>query len=240
MSAEPRVTEELELCPLSEYNKTKMVAERVVTSYAGSLIATSFSSIEKLVGGSANDRFRIETGGSVSSVDGGPVDAAAPSADTLDFSTLAAGVSVNLQTKSSPGVAAFSGIEELVGTTHPDTLIGPLATLDQTLWTITGPDAGSVGATGFVSFENLTGQDSTADAFVFAAGGRITGVIAGGSGAGVVDGFAVPDASGLRAYQPGSTSGSISLNGSPTITFTGMDATARSRSTTPPRQGSWR
>ena len=34
LKSEPRVTEDLELFPLSEYNKTKMVAERVVMSYA--------------------------------------------------------------------------------------------------------------------------------------------------------------------------------------------------------------
>jgi nucleoside-diphosphate-sugar epimerase len=40
LKSEPRVTEELELYPLSEYNKTKMVAERVVLSYADSMVTT--------------------------------------------------------------------------------------------------------------------------------------------------------------------------------------------------------
>jgi nucleoside-diphosphate-sugar epimerase len=35
---EPQVTEELELKPISEYNKTKMVAERVLLSYANKMI----------------------------------------------------------------------------------------------------------------------------------------------------------------------------------------------------------
>ncbi|SRR5712692_8594775 len=35
---EPQVTEELELTPISEYNKTKMVAERVLLSYANEMI----------------------------------------------------------------------------------------------------------------------------------------------------------------------------------------------------------
>ena len=34
---EPQVTEDLELLPISEYNKTKMVAERVLLSYAGDI-----------------------------------------------------------------------------------------------------------------------------------------------------------------------------------------------------------
>jgi nucleoside-diphosphate-sugar epimerase len=40
LKTDPRVTEELELLPLSEYNKTKMVAERVVLSYAGQMTTT--------------------------------------------------------------------------------------------------------------------------------------------------------------------------------------------------------
>jgi nucleoside-diphosphate-sugar epimerase len=40
LKSEPRVTEDLELYPLSEYNKTKMVAERVVLSYADALTTT--------------------------------------------------------------------------------------------------------------------------------------------------------------------------------------------------------
>ncbi len=40
LKSEPKVTEDLELYPLSEYNKTKMVAERVVMSYAGDMTTT--------------------------------------------------------------------------------------------------------------------------------------------------------------------------------------------------------
>ena len=40
LKSDPRVTEDLELVPLSEYNKTKMVAERVVMSYADSMVTT--------------------------------------------------------------------------------------------------------------------------------------------------------------------------------------------------------
>jgi nucleoside-diphosphate-sugar epimerase len=40
VTPEPRVTEDTELHPLSEYNKTKMVAERVILSYRDSLITT--------------------------------------------------------------------------------------------------------------------------------------------------------------------------------------------------------
>src|SRR5258708_21362488 len=40
LKSEAKVTEDLDLFPLSEYNKTKMVAERVILSYGGSLVTT--------------------------------------------------------------------------------------------------------------------------------------------------------------------------------------------------------
>jgi nucleoside-diphosphate-sugar epimerase len=40
--SEPCITEDLDLVPISEYNKTKMVAERVILSYAGELVTTIF------------------------------------------------------------------------------------------------------------------------------------------------------------------------------------------------------
>jgi nucleoside-diphosphate-sugar epimerase len=40
LKSEPNVTEDLELVPLSEYNKTKMVAERVILSYGERLVTT--------------------------------------------------------------------------------------------------------------------------------------------------------------------------------------------------------
>jgi nucleoside-diphosphate-sugar epimerase len=40
--SEDRVTEDLDLVPISDYNKTKMVAERVILSYADSLTTTIF------------------------------------------------------------------------------------------------------------------------------------------------------------------------------------------------------
>jgi nucleoside-diphosphate-sugar epimerase len=40
VKSEPKVTEDLELVPISEYNKTKMVAERVIMSYADTMVTT--------------------------------------------------------------------------------------------------------------------------------------------------------------------------------------------------------
>jgi nucleoside-diphosphate-sugar epimerase len=41
LKSEPNVTEDLELVPISEYNKTKMVAERVVKSYGDQMVTTN-------------------------------------------------------------------------------------------------------------------------------------------------------------------------------------------------------
>lgn len=38
--SEPRITEDLDLMPISDYNKTKMVAERVILSYDGRIVPT--------------------------------------------------------------------------------------------------------------------------------------------------------------------------------------------------------
>jgi nucleoside-diphosphate-sugar epimerase len=40
--SEPRITEDLDLMPISDYNKTKMVAERVILSYGDALTTTIF------------------------------------------------------------------------------------------------------------------------------------------------------------------------------------------------------
>jgi nucleoside-diphosphate-sugar epimerase len=40
--SEPRITEELDLMPITDYNKTKMVAERVILSYADRMTTTIF------------------------------------------------------------------------------------------------------------------------------------------------------------------------------------------------------
>jgi nucleoside-diphosphate-sugar epimerase len=47
----PRITEEMPLSPISEYNKTKMVAERVVLSYAGSMLTVNLLTMQALTNG---------------------------------------------------------------------------------------------------------------------------------------------------------------------------------------------
>src|SRR6185503_8486717 len=114
----------------------------------------------------------------------------------------------------------FTNITKVVGGTGTtDTLIGPIAIFDQTSWTLTGANAGIVDLTAFSGFENLTGQASSNDAFVFATGGSISGTIDGGAGS--RDGFAFLDGSGnLSAYQPTTADQGGTYSG---VTFSGMD-----------------
>ena len=125
--------------------------------------------------------------------------------NTLD---VGAGGSVHLDTdpQTATGITTFANVTKVKAS--GGTLFGPAPLLDQTTWTITGPDTGTVDGTDFDGFANLTGKDGTSDAFVF-AGGSISETIAGGTGA-VIDGFAVVvgsdvhfPGSHLHAWQPG-------------------------------------
>jgi outer membrane protein OmpA-like peptidoglycan-associated protein len=75
---------------------------------------------------------------------------------------------------TGPGITVT--IEGGAGT---DTLVGPA---NDTTWTITGPDAGTVGGMSFTGVENLTGAAGNRDTFVFEEAGSITGLIDGGAG----------------------------------------------------------
>ena len=195
---------------------------------AGVVITTDFVNVERLVGGVANDRFRIESGGSIGEIDGGEFEVLAPSTDTLDLSALTGPATVNLAAGTAPGVASFLRIDLVLGTAHTgDTLVGPTATRDQVRWDITSLNSGTVEGITFDRFENLTGQASTDDAFVFANGGRVTGTINGGVGG--TDGFAVlvQTASGpvLRAVHPATVDagGTLASFQGIAITYAGMD-----------------
>ena len=191
---------------------------------AGKLATTDFVGIENLIGGNANDTFKVDPAGLLlgGTLDGGPVDSAAltPPTDTLDYSNRGSPVSVNLELASGTAVPAFSRITSVVGSAG-STLTGPVALLDHTAWTITGANAGTVDGTAFSGFANLTGQDDSNDAFTF-AGGTISGTIDGGAGG--LDGFAGLAGANLTIFQPTGTDagGSTGLVG-PAVTFAGMD-----------------
>ncbi len=150
---------------------------------AGKVGTTDFVGIENLTGGNANDTFKLQAAGSVGGVIDGGAASTTPSVDSLDYSSRGSPVSVNLELSNGTAVSGFSHLTTIVGSgAATDTLIGPVALQDQTAWTITGANAGTVDGTAFSAFANLTGQGSTNDAFIFAAGGSLSGTIDGGAG----------------------------------------------------------
>jgi pimeloyl-ACP methyl ester carboxylesterase len=138
----------------------------------------AFGNVENLTGGNQSDSFEFLPGGSITgNINGGG------GSDTLDYSSLAGPVTVNLQTGTASRIAGtFSNISNFVGSTSSaDLLVGPDAT-----WDIGGSNAGSVNGSTFSSFENLTGGAGN-DQFVFLPGGSISGNIDGGGGTNTLD-----------------------------------------------------
>ncbi len=146
---------------------------------AGTVGALGFSGVENLTGGTAADTFKFTAGSVTGKIDGGA------GANALDYSGdggLAA--TVNLATSTATRTGGFGNIQKLVGSTSAaDSLIGPNAA---STWTLTGINAGTVGAFGFSAIESPTGG-AAADTFKFAAAGSVTGKIDGGAGANTLD-----------------------------------------------------
>ena len=161
---------------------------------------------EKLVGGSANDVFLIRPGGSIASIDGGAVRLHLARASTRStIASAAAAVTVNLATRSGPGVTAFASIEAIVGTAprrHPRPAPRrrrPDAVDDRRRQRGHGRrrDFARLRAPRRARTPPATPSCSPPPAGSTAS--------RAGPAAGVVDGFAVGDALVLRAYQPGGT-----------------------------------
>ena len=86
---------------------------------AGKLKTTDFVAIENLTGGKADDTFQVVgASASLSGVlDGGLLDIAAPTVNTLDYSLRGSAVIVDLQLATGPGLTGgFSRITRVVGT----------------------------------------------------------------------------------------------------------------------------
>ena len=198
----------------------------VSSANAGTLNAQAFSGIENLTGGGVDDTFMIGASGSISGlIDGGTDDDGG--IDTLDYSTFGAAVTVDLHSESGNGVAAFAGIDALVGSSQADTLRGPGDGGVRIDWEITGANAGAVEEVGFTGFENLVGRDSvTNDVFKFAHGSSLSGTVTGGTGAS--DSFAAADSLGTyTVFNPSvananDASGTTVLNGV-TVHYAGIE-----------------
>ncbi len=136
----------------------------------------------------------------------------------------------NLANSSVNSPFTFSAFETLNGGTGTDTVSAPNAA---NIWNITaGIGHGDIaGLVAFTGMENLTGNANT-DAFVFAAGGSVTGTVAGGLGSNTLNyssatGPISVNLQNSTASFTGGFSGIDSLvgSGSGSDTLTGPDGT---------------
>lgn len=146
---------------------------------SGTVGSNTFSSFENLVGGSGNDTFAFQPGGTLSgNLDGGA------GTNTLDYSALAGPVTVNLQTDTASNLGGtFANVSNFVGSAGSDSLIGPNV---PTQWNMTSANGGTSGADTFSSFENLFGGSAN-DTFSIYDGGSLSGEIDGGGGTNTLD-----------------------------------------------------
>jgi parallel beta-helix repeat protein len=154
----------------------------------------SFTDIEALIGGGADDRFVILPGTSFSSVDGGGGN------DAFDFGGYGSAVSVALSTSSVTAMGLFRSIESVAGSSRTDGFTTGNGTNS---WFVDGVGSGQVSGIRFSSFELLRGG-SGADTFKIVSG-SIPNIL-GGAGSDTIIG---PDVSNKWRI---SAAGSGSLN----------------------------
>ena len=165
-----------------------------------------FSSVENLSGGTGNDTFTLVGSGSLSGVVDG-----VSGYDTLSYNGYGSAVSITLSNLEANGydgqangLSSFSRIDNLVGSTHVDSLTGlnTAATfeVDGTNRYSTGSsyldfsaienlNGGSLADSYFITgtqTNNLYGQDG-ADLFIFANNAILNGSLNGGAGADVLN-----------------------------------------------------
>ncbi len=131
-------------------------------SNRGTLNGISFNQIGNLKGGTGSDTFNF-TGGSLD----GTIDGVVGGTDTLDYSALGVGVSIDIASGTASHTGGFTNITNFIGSTTHDQFIA-----DNTVntWNITGNDAGNInGGITFSSFSLLKGGTNT-DNFVFSDG----------------------------------------------------------------------
>ena len=165
----------------------------------GSLGATlGFNSVEKLPGGAGNDRYVVTGAGEMQGlIDGGLGN------NTLDYSSYALPVTINLQAKTATKMAGYQNVKEFVGGTASDTFIAPDLANG---WSIQGKNSGQVsnlaqGVFKFSGFENLQGGTGS-DGFQFATTGLVDGNINGKAGIDTLDysAFTATMAVGVNLY----------------------------------------
>ena len=150
-----------------------------------------FSGIENLTGGTADDRFELMDGGSISgTLDGG----GQTTADEYDVAAITAPISIAL--------SDLANVEAVVGDGTNDTLVGRDT---GEVWQITGANSGSVDVTDFTGFSNLSG--GIGDDIFNLSGGNLTGNLNGGEGNDILVGDNVSNAFEINGVNAGTATG---------------------------------
>jgi hypothetical protein len=149
----------------------------------------AFRNIQNLVGTQTDDKFAFRGAASLD----GTIDGQGGS-NAIDYTQSAASVTVNLQTGtasyvnlqggSAPQPGGIANIQTFVG--GPGSANTLIAADTPNAWSITEPDSGSVNASGFKGFQDLTGG-AAADTFAFLPGGSVSGSLDGGGGVNALD-----------------------------------------------------
>ncbi|MEQ8976123.1 MAG: CHAT domain-containing protein [Coleofasciculus sp. C1-SOL-03] len=174
----------------------------------------TFSSIENLIGGTADDTFVFSNNGTISgTIDGGL------GTNKLDYSLNSSPVTLNL--------AAIENIEQVTGNAN-STLVG-MDTANN--WTITGSNSGTVNSTlTFNEFSNLIGGNLD-DTFVFNTNDSFSGNINGAAGSLILTGDEINLAgtisgTGNLTIQPLTPTQSIQIGGTDSGNPSILDVTA--------------
>ena len=128
--------------------------------------SVTFTSVENLIGGTANDTFIFADGAAITGVidAGGEADDNGDgeltpdelAIDTIDYSAYAAPVTVDLGAGTATGTSGFLNVDVFAGgSSGADRILGPSG--PSVIWTVTGPDEVSVANISFSGFENLIG-----------------------------------------------------------------------------------
>lgn len=143
-----------------------------------------FTGVENLVGGTGTDSFVFYDGGSVQgTVKGGT------GSNTLNYSNLSNGISVNLQANLSTAIGtSFDQIQNIIGVGDGTDVL--IANNYVNTWNLTGTNQGSVTsaftAMNFQNIANLTGGTQS-DRFVFQNSGSVSGQLVGAGGNNILD-----------------------------------------------------
>ena len=137
---------------------------------------------DTLAGGLGDDRYVFDNQWGKDRV----VEGSFGGSDTLDFETVAAGVTTTLQRRSVVALSGANrvthigqGVNQVSGGSGMDTLIGPR---QGAAWELFRADIGNIdGHFVYTRVENLVGGAGP-DEFRFAGGGQLTGVVDGGGG----------------------------------------------------------